>query len=98
MKLYGTTLHPSVWLHFGAGILISVLFFLMPYYEFKLGWLLSTLISLVAGVFFASWKEYEDWKLRKELVWKKWDWIDWIFTVKGSLVIPVIFGIVLLLI
>lgn len=82
-------LHPSVWLHFGAGVLISLLFFLMSYHHFLLGWDVSAAISLIAGAFMASLKEWRDWSMRDEVAWKKWDWIDWWFTVAGSVALPI---------
>lgn len=91
-------LHKSVWLHAGAGIAIGLLFFLMSYYHFELGFILSTVITFTASAIIASWKEWNDWKQRKVLTWKKWDWIDWIFTVGGALVIPVIVGLIHLVI
>lgn len=87
-------LHPSVWLHFGAGIAIGLLFFLMPYYHFELGYAVSFAITLAASVIIASWKEWGDWKQRHVLTWKKWDWVDWLFTVCGSLTVPVIVGLI----
>lgn len=87
-------LHPSVWLHFGAGVLIGVLFFLFPYYELKEGWVMSTVFSIAGGVLFGSLKEWSDWSKRKESEWKKWDWMDWLFTVLGSLAVPFIVGLI----
>lgn len=87
-------LHPSVWLHFGAGILISLVFFLFPYYELELLYRTSFIISLLAGIIFASLKEWRDWSFRNEIAWKKWDWIDWWFTVGGSIVLPILIGLI----
>lgn len=89
-------LHPSVWIHFGAGVAIGLLFFLMPYYHFKLGFVLSLAITLVASILMASLKEWSDESMKDEVAWKKWDWMDWIFTVAGSLTIPLIVGLTLI--
>lgn len=87
-------LHPSVWLHFGAGVAIGLLFFLMPYYHFKLGYASSFVITATASVVIASIKEWSDDSMKDELSWKKWDWIDWLFTVGGSLAVPVVIGLI----
>lgn len=87
----------STWKHFIAGILIGMLFFLMAYYHFKLGFLISTLITIGASTIIGSLKEWLDYSNRDRMKWKKWDWIDLLFTVLGSLAPVALVGLISLL-
>ena len=93
----GFTPHKSNSTHFWAGIPIGLLFFLLSYFHFELGFWLSTAITFGAGSIIASLKEWSDHSMRKDVAWKRWDWLDWIYTVAGSLSIPLIVGLAIVI-
>lgn len=83
--------HYSNYTHFWAGVAVGVTFFPITFLFFyienpdRLLWSVS--ISMAAVMLIASLKEWSDHSMRHTIKWKRWDWLDWIYTVLGTVAV-----------
>lgn len=87
--------HKSNNTHFWAGVAIGVTFFPICLFHFFVDRIVSSIIiTMLAVIIIASVKEWNDWSQRKKLIWKTWDWLDWIYTVAGTVAVIILVSLI----